>query len=108
MSKDSDVHPLVRNAVIVVIWATILIPALALVVAVSAFAVRAGLTGDVVIPTPDLGPQTQMLLIMAVLGGYGFIVWMAMRETFGGEDVDAGVESASEVADEVQQRQDDL
>ena len=108
MRGDSDVHPLVRNAVIVVIWATVLIPALALVIAISAFAVRAGFTGDVAVPTPDIGPQTQMLLVMAVLGGYGFVVWMALRETFGGEDVDEGVDSATEVADDIQDRRDDL
>ena len=98
----SDVHPLLRNAVIAIVWLTVLVPALALVVALSWYAVRLGMYGDLTVPGVELGPQTQLLLVLAILGGYGFVVWMAMRETFGGEDVDEGVETATEAADEAQ------
>lgn len=95
----SDVHPLLRNAVIAAIWLTVIVPAAALVIALSAYAVRLGFHGDLALPGVDLGPQTQLLIILAVLGGYGFVVWMAMRETFGGEDVDEGVATAVDTAE---------
>jgi hypothetical protein len=99
---SSDVHPLVRNAVIVAIWATVIVPAVAITVALSAYAVRLGVHGDLTVPGVSLGPQTQLLLVLALVGGYGFIVWMALRETFGGEDVDEGVDTAVETAETVQ------
>lgn len=101
--SDSDVHPLLHNAVIGAIWLTVIVPALALTVAISAYAVRLGLNGELALPGLTVGPQTQLLLILAVVGGYGFVVWMALRETFGGADVDAGVETAVEAADEAQE-----
>lgn len=104
---SSDVHPTVRNLVIVGIWLTVLVPALALVVAISTYAVRLGISGDLTVPAVELGPQTQLLIVMAAVGGYGFVVWMALRETFGGEDVDEAVESAADAADEVKDQTDD-
>lgn len=99
--SESDVHPMLRNAVVAAIWLTVIVPAVALTVSVSLFAVRYGINGDLAVPAVQLGPQTQLLLVLAIVGGYGFIIWMAMRETFGGGDVDAGVEQAQDVAETV-------
>jgi hypothetical protein len=101
---SSDVHPLLRNAVVAVIWATLLVPLLAVAVAISTYAVRLGLHGELTTPRIGLDPQTQMLAILGVLAGLGLLYWLTARETFGDADVDEGTQSALETVDEAKDR----
>jgi len=104
----SDVHPALRNAVIAAIWLTVVVPVAAAVVSVSIYAVRYALNGTLTTPDVALGPQTQLLLILAVVGGYGFLIWLVARETFGAKDVDQAAESAVETAEDAQETIDNL
>jgi len=104
----SDVHPALRNAVIAAIWLTVVVPVAAAVVSLSIYAVRYALNGDLAAPDIALGPQTQLLLILAVAGGYGFLIWLVARETFGASDVDQAAESAVSTAEDAQDAIDNL
>jgi len=102
----SEVHPALRNAVVGAVWLTVIVPIVAAVVSVAIYAVRLALFGDLTAPDISLGPQTQLLLIVAVAGGYGFLIWLVARETFGGEDVDEAADAAIETAEDVAEQAD--
>jgi len=101
---SSDVHPLLRNAVVAVIWATLLVPLLAGAIGLGVYTVRLGFHGELTTPSIGLDPQTQMLAVLGVLAGLGLLYYLNARETFGDEDVDEGVASALDAADEAQNR----
>jgi len=92
----SDVHPLLRNAVIGIIWATLLVPLAAFALGLSAYVVRLGIHGRLTTPDVTLDPQTQLLVIVGVLAGIGLLYWIVARETFGSSDVDDAVNSAQD------------